>query len=80
MTLLFNNFVLLIGQPIQLEMHRKCQPKDNTFFVSKILPTKFTHYLFKPREVTILRRDNTEMYKKERTTETKEALVRNRPV
>ena len=61
-------------------MHRQYQPKHETFIVSKMGPTKFSHNLFKPTVDTILRGDNTEMYKQEGTIESKEALVRRGPL
>jgi len=33
----------------------KSQSKHNTFIVSKILPAKFTHYVFQPTEGAIIR-------------------------
>jgi len=43
------------------------------FVVSKILPTKLTHYMFQPTEGAVPRRDNTKMYKKEGNVKMKEA-------
>ena len=53
----------------------KSQSKHNTFIVSKILPAKFTHYVFQPTEGAIIRWDTTKMHTQEDTVETKEASL-----
>lgn len=49
------------------------QNKTLLFTVSKILLTKFTHYMFQPIEGAVLRRDNTKMGTKKGNVQMKEA-------